>query len=79
VIVLYDVDKATENIQHLIKWIMDCYADPCKLILCGGDDAEILESVKNHSKVIKVDAPVTHEVSFRLITDSNSLMTVIQV
>ncbi|GMY11473.1 replication factor C subunit 5-like [Fagus crenata] len=67
VIVLYDIDKATENIQHLIKWIMDCYADSCKLILCCGDDAEILESVKNCCKVIKVDAPVTHEIMEVLI------------
>lgn len=72
------VDKATENIQHLIKWIMDCYGDACKLILCCEDDAEILESVKDRCKVIKVDAPVTHEVSFRLIMDSNSPVTVIK-
>jgi replication factor C subunit 3/5 len=69
VIVLYEVDKAAENLQHLIKWIMDCYTDACKLILCCEDDVEILESVTNRCKVIKVDAPVTHEVSFRLILD----------
>ncbi|KAL4645161.1 hypothetical protein ACB092_02G216300 [Castanea dentata] len=67
VIVLYEVDKATENIQHLIKWIMDCYGDPCKLILCCEDDAEILESVKDRCNVIKVDAPVTHEIMEVLI------------
>ena len=61
--VLQDVDKAADNIQHLIKWIMDCYTDSCKLILCCEDDANILEQVKNCCKVIKVDAPVTHEVS----------------
>ncbi|GLU19867.1 hypothetical protein SLE2022_360910 [Rubroshorea leprosula] len=27
VLVLYEVDGARENIQHLIKWIMDCYTD----------------------------------------------------
>ncbi|XP_075491705.1 replication factor C subunit 3-like isoform X2 [Primulina tabacum] len=62
VLVLYDVDKAPENIQHLIKWIMDCYSDSCKLILCCEDDVDILESVKSRCKIIKVEAPVTHEV-----------------
>lgn len=63
VMVLYDVDKAAENIQHLIKWIMDCYTDVCKLVLCCEDDFDILDSVKTRCKIIKVDAPVTHEVS----------------
>lgn len=62
VMVLYDVDKATENIQHLIKWIMDCYTDVCKLVLCCEDDFDIIESVKTRCKIIKVDAPVTHEI-----------------
>ncbi|KAK6922699.1 hypothetical protein RJ641_011003 [Dillenia turbinata] len=62
VMVLYEVDNAEENIQHLIKWIMDCYSDSCKLVLCCEDDATILESVKTCSEVIKVDAPVTHEI-----------------
>jgi len=61
--VLYDVDKASENIQHMIKWIMDCYTDVCKLILCCEDDVDILEPVKSRCEVLKVDAPVTHEVS----------------
>lgn len=73
-IVLYEADKAVENLQHLIKWILDCYTDACKLILCCEDDVGILESVKNRCKVIKVDAPVTHEVSFRLILDFNCLI-----
>lgn len=42
---------------------MDCYTDACKLILCCEDDADITEPVKNRCKVIKIDAPVTHEVS----------------
>ncbi|PIN16620.1 Replication factor C, subunit RFC3 [Handroanthus impetiginosus] len=67
VLVLYDVDKAAENIHHLIKWIMDCYSDSCKLILCCEDDVDILESVKSRCKVIKVEAPVTHEVMEVLI------------
>ncbi|CAL1360853.1 unnamed protein product [Linum trigynum] len=62
VIVLYEADRATENIQHLIKWIMDCYTDCCKLILCCDDDLEMLESVRNRCKVVNVDAPATHEI-----------------
>ncbi|XP_011025975.1 PREDICTED: uncharacterized protein LOC105126716 [Populus euphratica] len=67
VLVLYEVDKAPENIQPLIKWIMDCYTDACKLILCCEDDSDILETVKNRCKVLKVDAPVTHEIMEVLI------------
>ncbi|XP_017979494.1 PREDICTED: uncharacterized protein LOC18610901 [Theobroma cacao] len=67
VIVLYEVDKAPENIHHLIKWIMDCHSDYCKFMLCCEDDINILESVKNRCKVIKVDAPVTHEIMEVLI------------
>lgn len=66
-IVIYEVDKAAEHIQYLIKWIMDGYTDSCKLILCCEDDVDIIESVKTHCKVIKVDPPVTHEVSVVLI------------
>ncbi|XP_071712824.1 uncharacterized protein [Rutidosis leptorrhynchoides] len=62
VMVLYDVDKADESIQHLIKWIMDCYSDVCKLILCCEDDVDIIEPVKTRCNVIKLDAPVTHEI-----------------
>ncbi|XP_071912939.1 replication factor C subunit 3-like [Coffea arabica] len=62
VMVLYDVDKAADNIQHLIKWIMDCYSDACKLILCCEDEVNILEHVKSRCKVINVEAPVTHEI-----------------
>ncbi|KAL8034046.1 hypothetical protein ABFX02_12G001500 [Erythranthe guttata] len=62
VLVLYDVDKAAENLQHLIKWIMDCYSECCKLVLCCEDDVDILESVKIRCKVIKVEAPLTHQV-----------------
>ncbi|XP_015576240.1 uncharacterized protein LOC8273383 isoform X2 [Ricinus communis] len=67
VLVLYQVDKAAEDIQHLIKWIMDCYTDACKLILCCEDDADILEPVTNRCRVIKVDSPVTHEIMEVLI------------
>ncbi|KDO70960.1 hypothetical protein CISIN_1g036742mg [Citrus sinensis] len=66
-IVIYEVDKAAEHIQYLIKWIMDGYTDSCKLILCCEDDVDIIESVKTHCKVIKVDPPVTHEIMEVLI------------
>jgi hypothetical protein len=32
VLVLYDVDKVSENNQHLIKWIIDS-SDACKIIM----------------------------------------------
>ncbi|KAL7604476.1 hypothetical protein Lser_V15G19655 [Lactuca serriola] len=67
VMVLYDVDKADESIQHLIKWIMDCYSDVCKLVLCCEDDLHILEPVKTRCHVIKLDPPVTHEIMEVLI------------
>ncbi|KAK7252921.1 hypothetical protein RIF29_37217 [Crotalaria pallida] len=63
VIILYEVDKAVENIQHMIKWIIDRYSDICKLIICCEDDAGILEPVKNRFKVINVDAPQSHEIT----------------
>ncbi|PIA52712.1 hypothetical protein AQUCO_01000527v1 [Aquilegia coerulea] len=62
VFVLYDICKAPENVQHLIKWIMDCYSDSCKIILCCEDDVNIIDSVKNRCEVFNVDAPVTHEI-----------------
>jgi len=74
VLILYEVDKAPENIQHLIKWIMDCYTDSCKLILCCEDDSDILETVKNSCKVLKVDAPVNHEVRMFLLESVYSLL-----
>ncbi|KAJ7953027.1 Replication factor C subunit 3 [Quillaja saponaria] len=67
VIVLYEVDKAAESMQHLIKWIIECYSDVCKLILCCEDDEDILESVKNSCEIIKVDAPSTNEIMEVLI------------
>ncbi|KAK1433299.1 hypothetical protein QVD17_10209 [Tagetes erecta] len=67
VMVLFDVDKANESSQNLINWIMDCYSDVCKLILCCQDDADILESVKTRCHVTKLDAPVTHEIMEVLI------------
>lgn len=70
VIILYEVDKAVENIQHMIKWIIDRYSDICKLVLCCEDDANITGPVKNRFKVINVDAPETHEVSIKYFREN---------
>ncbi|KAG9146051.1 hypothetical protein Leryth_016609 [Lithospermum erythrorhizon] len=67
VMVLYDIDKAAESVQHLIKWIMDCYSDSCKMIMCCEDDADILEPVRSRCKIVKLDSPVTHEIMEVLI------------
>ncbi|XP_059284858.1 uncharacterized protein LOC132038156 [Lycium ferocissimum] len=67
VIVLYDVDKAVENMQHLIKWIMDRYSDACKLILLCESGASIIELVKSRCTTIEVEAPLTHEIMEVLI------------
>ncbi|KAK7406730.1 hypothetical protein VNO78_08360 [Psophocarpus tetragonolobus] len=67
VIVLYEVHKTVDNIQHIIKWIIDRYSDICKLVLCCEDDVDIIEPVKNRFKVIQVDAPQTHEIAEVLI------------
>ncbi|XP_076886254.1 replication factor C subunit 3-like [Bidens hawaiensis] len=67
VMVLYDVDKVDESSQNLIKWIIDCYSDVCKLILCCQDDVNILESVKTQCHIIKLDALVTREIMEVLI------------
>ena len=56
--VLYDVDKGDNNIQHLIKWIIGCYSDVCKLVLCCGfwtDEKSV--------PYYQAYAHVTHEVS----------------
>ncbi|XP_039143885.1 uncharacterized protein LOC120280993 [Dioscorea cayenensis subsp. rotundata] len=57
VLVLHGADKVTESVQHLIKWVMDCYSDACKIILCCENDTNILDSVKKRCKVITVTAP----------------------
>ncbi|XP_058092052.1 uncharacterized protein LOC131237953 isoform X2 [Magnolia sinica] len=67
VMVLHKVDKLADNVQHLIKWIMDCYTDGCKLILCCEDDLDLLPSIKSRCELITVDAPVTHEIMEVLI------------
>jgi replication factor C subunit 3/5 len=77
VIILYEVDKAAENIQHLIKWIIDRYSDICKLVLCCEDDENIIASVKNRFKVINVDAPQTHEVRMKKFRNRKYMLTFI--
>ncbi|KAI3903154.1 hypothetical protein MKW98_031808 [Papaver atlanticum] len=67
VIVFYEVEKLAENVQHMIKWIMDCYMETCKIILCCEDDVGILDSVKSRCKIVTVDAPITHEIMEVLI------------
>ncbi|KAI9078541.1 hypothetical protein K1719_039479 [Acacia pycnantha] len=67
VLVLYEVDKADNNIQHMIKWIIDRYSDICKIVVCCEDDVDILEPVKNRFKIINIDAPPTHEIMDILI------------
>ncbi|OVA07061.1 Replication factor C [Macleaya cordata] len=67
VIVFYEVEKLAVNVQHMIKWIMDCYMDACKIILCCEDDVDILDSVKSRCKAFTVDAPITHEIMDVLI------------
>ncbi|KAI3935874.1 hypothetical protein MKW92_012181 [Papaver armeniacum] len=67
VMVFYEVEKLAENVQHMIKWIMDCYMETCKIILCCEDDVGILDSVKSRCKIVTVDAPITHEIMEVLI------------
>ncbi|XP_020268868.1 uncharacterized protein LOC109844293 isoform X2 [Asparagus officinalis] len=67
VVILHEVDKVADSVQHLIKWIMDRYTEACKIILCCEDDASILNSVKTRCKFISVDPPVTNEIMEVLI------------
>ncbi|KAM0932896.1 putative DNA polymerase III, clamp loader complex, gamma/delta/delta subunit [Dioscorea sansibarensis] len=62
VLVLHGADKVTENVQHLVKWVMDCYSDACKIILCCENDTNILDSVKKRCKVITVTSPDNHTI-----------------
>ncbi|WJX26327.1 hypothetical protein P8452_15262 [Trifolium repens] len=77
VTILYEVNKAVENIQHLIKWIIDCYSDICKLVLSCEDDENIIAPVKNRFKVINVDAPQTHEVRMKKFRNRKYMLTFI--
>ncbi|XP_028760365.1 replication factor C subunit 5-like [Neltuma alba] len=62
VVVLYEVDKAGQDIQHIISWIIDCHSQICKLILCCQDDVDIPDSVRNLLKVIEVRPPTITQI-----------------
>uniref|UniRef100_A0A453PD95 Replication factor C C-terminal domain-containing protein n=1 Tax=Aegilops tauschii subsp. strangulata TaxID=200361 RepID=A0A453PD95_AEGTS len=64
VIVLYDVDKVSENNQRLIKWIIDSSSDSCKIIMTCQDGPHLLDSITNRCKLISIGVPNTREVSF---------------
>ncbi|KAF7090606.1 hypothetical protein CFC21_093330 [Triticum aestivum] len=62
VIVLYDVDKVSENNQRLIKWIIDSSSDSCKIIMTCQDGPHLLDSITNRCKLISIGVPNTREV-----------------
>ncbi|GJN21977.1 hypothetical protein PR202_gb09501 [Eleusine coracana subsp. coracana] len=62
VLVLYDVDKVSENNQRLIKWIIDSSSDVCKIIMTCQDESDLLDSIKSRCKLITISAPDTREV-----------------
>lgn len=62
VIVLYDVDKVSQNNQRLIKWIIDSSSDACKIIMTCQDESNLLDSIKSRCKIISIGVPSTREV-----------------
>ncbi|KAJ1280633.1 hypothetical protein BS78_04G247400 [Paspalum vaginatum] len=62
VIVLYGVDKVSENNQRLIKWILDSSSDACKIIMTCQDESNLLDSIKSRCKLIAIDVPTTREI-----------------
>ncbi|KAL6011360.1 hypothetical protein ACLOJK_001806 [Asimina triloba] len=62
VILLYKADKLESNLQHLIKWIMDCYTERCRILICCEDDSDFLPSIKSRCETIMVDSPVVNEI-----------------
>ncbi|CAO1939662.1 unnamed protein product [Urochloa humidicola] len=62
VIVLYDVDKVSENNQRLIKWILDSSSDACKIIMTCQDESNLMDSIKSRCKLITIGAPSTREI-----------------
>nr|CAB3450808.1 unnamed protein product [Digitaria exilis] len=62
VIVLYDVDKVSENNQRLIKWILDSSSDACKIIMTCQDDSNLVDSIKSRCKLITIGVPSTREI-----------------
>uniref|UniRef100_A0A453PD01 Replication factor C subunit 3 n=1 Tax=Aegilops tauschii subsp. strangulata TaxID=200361 RepID=A0A453PD01_AEGTS len=63
VIVLYDVDKVSENNQRLIKWIIDSSSDSCKIIMTCQDGPHLLDSITNRCKLISIGVPNTREIN----------------
>ncbi|PWZ15402.1 Replication factor C subunit 3 [Zea mays] len=61
VIVLYDVDKVSQNNQRLIKWIIDSSSNACKIIMTCQDESNLLDSIKSHCKIISIGVPSTRE------------------
>ncbi|KAM0902063.1 hypothetical protein ACQ4PT_019587 [Festuca glaucescens] len=62
VIVLYDVDKVSENNQRLIKWIIDSSSDACKIIMTCKDEPNLLDSIISRCKIISIDMPNAREI-----------------
>ncbi|XP_062221013.1 uncharacterized protein LOC133920408 [Phragmites australis] len=62
VIVLYEVDKVSENNQSLIKWIIDSSSDACKIIMTCQDESNLLDSIKSRCKLITIGVPNTREI-----------------
>ncbi|XP_044950777.1 uncharacterized protein LOC123401118 [Hordeum vulgare subsp. vulgare] len=62
VLVLYDVDKVSENNQRLIKWIIDSSSDACKIIMTCQDGPNLLDSITSRCKLISIGVPNTREV-----------------
>uniref|UniRef100_A0ACD5YUC3 Uncharacterized protein n=1 Tax=Avena sativa TaxID=4498 RepID=A0ACD5YUC3_AVESA len=62
VIVLYDVDKVSENNQRLIKWIIDSSSDACKIIMTCKDEPNLLDSIISRCKIISISMPNAREI-----------------
>ncbi|TKW41140.1 hypothetical protein SEVIR_1G294200v4 [Setaria viridis] len=62
VIVLYDVDKVSENNQRLIKWILDSSSDACKIIMTCQDESNLIDSIKSRCKLITIGVPSAREI-----------------
>ncbi|XP_024317015.1 uncharacterized protein LOC104583826 isoform X2 [Brachypodium distachyon] len=62
VIVLYDVDKVSENNQRLIKWIIDSSSDACKIMMTCQDESNLLDSIVSRCKLITIGVPNTREI-----------------
>ncbi|KAH9331508.1 hypothetical protein KI387_003616, partial [Taxus chinensis] len=41
VMVPYEIEKLSKYVQHIIKWMMDHYADAVKLVLFSDNDSNL--------------------------------------